>query len=385
MTLLRGISFLALSSALLALGACDPFARLPVEAVTERATGGMALVFRTEPGGIFRFHPVATDGARIYSGSEDNILMALDMSSGGVVWRVDGGPDDLIGAASYGDGRVYTASRFARGWDAATGTKLWETDLLSSARNHLGYAADGMYFIGTDTSVFAFEGTSGMLRWRTSVGTDWAYDGRVRSISGDDTHLYVCAGEPLAANAFRIRGHIIAIDKATGTITWRHVMAYETNYNFCMGPPTIADDLIVVGDAGGNNFVAVDRATGAFRWRSAGNPEWVGPYASPVAFGDTLYAASNDKRVLALERGTGRILWTARMAGSAWHAIRCGSVVLATDLGLNVLHPATGQVMASNIQMQHGRDDLVTSPVLVRGEYAWAMGNGRFYKWRCPA
>ncbi len=375
---------LALVPLLFAFGACDPFARHPTEAVTPTATGGMELVFRTEPGGLYRFHPVATDGARIYAGTEDNTLIALDMSSGATAWRVQGGEDDPIGAATYDDGRVYTASRVARGWDAASGAKRWEVALGSSARDHHGYAADGMYYIGTDTSVFALEGATGAIRWRVSIGREWMYDGRVRSIAGDDELLYVCAGEPLAANAYRIRGHIIAIERSTGDIRWRHVMAYETNYNFCMGPPTIAGDLIVVGDAGGNNFVAVSRETGAFRWRHAGDSQWVGPYAAPVAFGDTLYAASNDKRIMALERATGRAIWTSELGGSAWHATRCGRVVLATNLSLHVLNPRTGAVVARPMQQQFAGDDIVTSPILVRNGFAYAMGNGRFYKWRCP-
>jgi len=176
----------------------------------------------------------------------------------------------------------------------------------------------------------------------------------------------------------------VAMERATGAIRWRHVMSYETTYNFCMGEPTITSDLIVVGDAGGNNFVAVDRATGEFRWRIMGDPTWVGPYASPVAFGDTLFAASNDKRILALDRTTGRILWTTELDGSAWYATRCGRVLLASNLSMWVLDPRTGRVLGRDLQLGYGRDDIVSSRFLVRGPHAYAVGNGRFYKWRCP-
>ncbi len=375
-------SFLLLC--LLPLAACDLFSRAPLGADDAAQSGGVQLVFRTEPGGLFRFHRLTTGGNRIYAATEDNLLLALDMATGGVAWRVDGGNEELLGEATYGDGRVFTAAKFARGWDAATGAPLWQTDLQSNAFRHIGHAADGMFYIGTDTSVFALEGATGAIRWRTSVGADWAYDGRVRSIAGDGELLYVCAGEPLASNAFQIRGHIVALDAATGAIRWRHVMAYETNYNFCMGEPTVAGDLVVVGDAGGNNFVAVDRATGEFRWRSAGDPEWVGPYASPEAFGDTLYAASNDKRIVALDRATGRTLWTTETDGSAWYATRCGRVVLASDMSMWVLDPQTGKILGSHVQIAYSRDDLITSRFLVRNNYAYAVGNGRFYKWRCP-
>jgi len=369
---------------LVPLAACELASFPPLGAERPPQTGGVQLVFRTEPGGLFRFHRLTEGGNRIYASTEDNVLVALDMTSGGVAWRVDGGDEDILGEATYGDGRVYTAAKFARGWDAATGAQLWQVDLQGNAHRHIGHAADGAFYIGTDTSVFAIDGATGAIRWRTSLAVGWAYDGRVRSIAGEGGILYVCAGEPLAANAFQIRGHIVALDAATGAIRWRHIMSYETTFNFCLGEPTIAEDLVIVGDAGGNNLVAVDRATGAFRWRVAGDSEWVGPYASPVAFGDTLYAASNDKRILALDRSTGRILWATETDGSAWYATRCGRVVLASDMSMWVLNAQTGSILGSNLQLEYSRDDLITSRFLIRDNHAYAVGNGRFYKWRCP-
>lgn len=368
----------------LALAACDPFSGSPFSSGAPAHAGGLQLVFRTEPGDLFRFHRLTTDGARLFTATESNSVLALDMRSGEVAWRVTGEGEDLLGEAIFGDGRVYAAARSVRAWDATTGAPLWQTTLNSNAHRHLGHAADGMFYIGSDTSVFALDGATGAIRWRTGIGADWAYGGRVRSVAGDADALYVCAGEPLASNGWRTRGHIIALDRQTGAIKWRHVMVYETQYNFCLGEPTVAGDLVIVGDAGGNNFVAVDRRTGEFRWRHAGDPEWVGPYASPVAVGDTLYAASNDRTLLAFERTTGRILWRAQTDGSAWYATRCGRVVLATDMSLWVLDARDGRVLGKNVQLEYSREDLLTSRILVHDGYAFAVGSGRFYKWRCP-
>ena len=376
---------IVLGATLLAITACDPFAPAPTGSGATNPSGQMELILRTEPGDFFRLHRLSTDGVRVFTGSEDNTVLAIDATTGQVVWRVAGVGDDLLGETTAGGDRVYTAGQSARAWQAATGELLWKTELNASARLHLGYVADDVYFIGTDTVVYALDGATGAVRWRTGIGADWAYDGRVRSISGAGDVLYVCASEPLTANGWKTRGHIIALDRATGAIRWRHVMSYENTFSFCLGEPTVAGDVVVVGDAGGNNFVAVDRETGAFRWRHAGDPEWVGPYTSPVASGDTLFAASNDRRILALDRATGGVLWQMETGGSAWHVTPCGKVLLASDMSVWVLDPRTGRVLTRDVQLQYGRGDLVSSRFLVHGGYAFAVGNRRFYKWRCPS
>lgn len=373
-----------LAVALLSVAACDLFERAPLGAGAPSTDGGVQLMLRTEPGDLFRFHRLSTDGARIFSSSESNTVVAVDMNSGAIAWRVSSGERSLLGEATYADGRVYAAADSARAWDAATGRLLWTTPLTGTANRHIGYAAGGLFFIGTDTSVFALDGASGAIRWRVGTGPDWTFSGRVRSVGGTGEEIYVCASEPLASNGWRTRGHVLALDVATGALKWRHTMFYEGEYNFCLGEPTVANDLVVVGDAGGNNVVAVDRMTGALRWRRAGSFEWVGPFASPEAFGDTLYAASNDRRILALDRESGRVLWQAEADGSALHAIRCGKIVLASDLSLYVLEPRSGRLLAKNVQLEYGGADVVSSRILVRDGYAYAFGGTRFYKWRCP-
>lgn len=374
----------ALGVVLFATAACDPFAPAPTGSGAQATPGMVQLVLRTQPGDIFRFHRLSTDGVRVFTGSEENGVLAIDAMTGEVVWRVTGVGEDFLGEPIVGGARVFAAGQWARAWRATTGELLWEYELNASARLHLGYVADDVFFIGTDTVVYALDGATGAVRWRTGIGADWAYDGRVRSIAGAGDALYVCAGEPVTSNGWQTRGHIIALDRTTGAIRWRHVMSYENSYSFCLGEPTVAGDVVVVGDAGGNNFVAVDRATGAFRWRHAGDPEWVGPYVSPVASGDTLFAASNDKRVLALERSSGRVLWEMATDGSAWHVTPCGKVLLASDMSLWVLDSPTGRVLGKNVQLNYGRGDLLSSRFLVHAGYAYAVGGGRFYKWRCP-
>jgi outer membrane protein assembly factor BamB len=372
-----------LACAVVSLAACDLHERAPLGADAPRSDGGLQLVLRTEPGGVFRFHRLTTDGARIFSSSEDNTVTAVDMNSGAVAWRVTG-TEALLGEATYADGRVYAAADSARAWDAATGALLWTTPLAGTAHRHFGHAADGKFYVGTDTSIYAIDGATGAIRWRTSTGSGWAFSGRVRSVAGTSEALYVCASEPLATNGWRTRGHILALDPTSGAIKWRHTMFYETQYNFCLGEPRVANNLVIVGDAGGNNIVAVDRETGELRWRHAGAPEWVGPFAAPEVRGDTLYSASNDRLILALDRASGRVIWQAETDGGAWHAIRCGKVVIAIDLSLWVLSSRDGRVLAKNLQLEYGGADVVSSRILVRDGYAYAFGGSRFYKWRCP-
>ena len=378
------VSVAALASSLL-LSGCEVFPP-PFGPEPTSSTAGVELVYRVEFDGYVGLQRLSTDGLRIFTATSGSGVSAVSSATGELVWRVNAHVGDPIGEASYDNGRVFAAGSTARAWNAVSGVQLWETPLAStrSAWGHIGHAADGMYYIGTDSTLFALNGATGAVQWRVSLGDGWAYSGRIRSVSGAGDALFVCTGEPLAANGYRTRGHIVAVDRTSGVIRWRHIMEYETNWNFCMGEPTISGDLVIVGDAGGNNYVAVDRASGAFRWRMAGDPDWVGPYHAPEAVGDTLFGASADEYVTAMNRLTGAVLWRTNVGGSVWHVARCGKVLLSQAYSIDVLDPKTGAVLAPSISIAYSRDDLIASRILIHNNFAYAVGNGRFYKWRCP-
>lgn len=367
-----------------ALTACDAFTPSPLGVSPNSPNGGVTLAYRTFHEASFGFQRLSTDGTRVFASDGNGGIIAIDMATGASVWTVRRESASELGEVALDGARVYTASDSARGWDAATGTLLWTRKLSSWASGNIGYAGEGQYYIGTDSTIFALDGATGEILWRKGVSDGWAYSGRVRSIAGDATTLYACVGEPLEWNGWRTRGHVVALDRATGEIRWRHVMAYETSFNFCIGEPTLAGDLVIVSDAGGNNYVALERSTGTLRWRHRGELGWIGPHSSPVAVGETLYAASGDQNIIALDRASGRVIWKSQTLSSAQAAARCGSVVLANAFTLWVFDARDGRELGREISMQISRDEIMASRFLVHDGYAYIVGLQRFYKWRCP-
>jgi outer membrane protein assembly factor BamB len=312
-------------------------------------------------------------------------LEGFDRSTGAAVWHVDAEDQQIFGAPVLIDGRVLSAGTKLWAFSAMTGAELWRVDLDRRADGHVSAASDGRLFVGTDSTVLAFDAATGALLWRTGIGDAWEFDGRVRGISVRDETLYVCAQEPLYWNGYRSRGNVLAINARTGAILWRYLMFFETEYNYCSVEPLVTDDLVVLGDAGGNNIVAVRRETGEFLWRFEGDPGWVGPWDTPSAIGDSvLVASSNDRHVTAFELATGRRLWRTELTGSVWASAPCGRILLAQHFNLSVLDPRDGRILATRVQQVWNADDVIHSRFLVEGDTAFVFGREMMLKLLCP-
>lgn len=111
--------------------------------------------------------------------------------------------------------------------------------------------------------------------------------------------------------AFRRRGHVYALDAATGKVRWERELARELGAKMpewgFSSSPFVAGDLVILnlGSAG----VGLDKKTGATIWKSG--PTAAG-YATPVPFtfqGRELIALFVAQELLALQPQTGTVAW----------------------------------------------------------------------------
>lgn len=376
----RGL--VAVTLAFVAAGCLPDAPSGPPAAATK--TGGLALIYRVPVSvnvGLVR--PVANH-ERVIAHSNRR-LEGLDRATGAAVWQVDAEDQEVFGAPVLHDGRVLSAGTKIWAFSALTGERLWRVDVDRRADGHTAAASEGRFFVGTDSSVLAFDAATGALVWRTGIGDAWEFDGRVRGVAVKGDAVYVCAQEPLFWNGYRSRGNVVALNAQTGAILWRYLMFFETEYNFCSAEPLVTEQLVVVGDAGGNNIVAIQRATGEFLWRFEGDQGWVGPWDTPALIGDSvLTASSNDRHVTAFELATGRRLWRTQLGGSVWAAAPCGRVVLAHHFDLAVLSQRDGTILARHVQSAWNTDDVLHSRFLVEGDTAFVFGRGMMLKLLCP-
>jgi outer membrane protein assembly factor BamB len=131
---------------------------------------------------FFTSSPAVANG-KVYFGSGDRNIYAVDADSGKLSWKfatsevVHGSPAVVVNVVYIGgfDSRLYAL-------DSDSGKKKWvfQAGLDPVRHNQVGFQAspcvvDGMVYIGCrDAHIYAIDATSGAKKWGYSTGTAWA-------------------------------------------------------------------------------------------------------------------------------------------------------------------------------------------------------------------
>jgi outer membrane protein assembly factor BamB len=151
-----------------------------------------------------------SDGERVFVGSRDNHVYALDQSSGKEQWRV------------------------------ATGDMLTATPALS----------------GDKVVIASFDGTIRALN-RGNGEQVWSYDARL-PISGD---VAISGNRVLAGSRTY---DLLALDLDSGKKVWSHYYWFS----WIESPPMVRENTVYTGSSDATGIFALDLSTGARRWRA---------------------------------------------------------------------------------------------------------------------
>ena len=214
-------------------------------------------------------------GGRLYVGSQNGTVYAMDPKSGCVIWTftANGG---VRASVSIGDGRAFFSDQkgFAYALDAATGKQIW----VRKVDDHP------------------------LIRL---TGSPALFDGRLYV----PTSSYEEAGKSPTYACCTFRGSVVALDAKSGDVVWR---AY-----------TIAEAARVLGK----------RADGGESWGPAGGAIWSAPTidrkrgALYVGVGNTYAGAATQpatNAVAAFDLKTGRLLWAKQVAAPDIFGCRVG-------------------------------------------------------------
>ena len=286
--------------------------------------GGVKWQVRT--GGAVRSSPAVTD-TRIFVGSGDGNLYALDRTNGRIVWRFDAGgavdaspavANGLVVAATLG-GRIFAVDESSGRprWSLQTGPALpantspaggW--DLWASSPVIVG---SSVVIGAADGGVYSLDLASGKQQWRSQT------NGRIRATPSVHDGLVVVGSWG---------GRVYALDLHTGRERWVHRTEGDTldskKFGFdrraVQSSAAIASQSVYVGSRDGAIY-ALEEATGKRRWRVSHRGSWV--IGSPAVHGRKVFVGSSDGHFIqALEPGTGREIWN----------LPTGSNVLASPL-----------------------------------------------------
>jgi eukaryotic-like serine/threonine-protein kinase len=232
-------------------------------------------------------------GGRLYLGTHDGHLVALDPARGARLWDFAAG-DSVLAAPAVAGGRVYFGSfdGKVRALDAADGRLVWERETGGAVVSTPAVAGDRLIVGNRAYDLLALDARSGETVWKRYVWFSWVES----SATIRDGVAYVGSSDAAALFAF---------DVATGRRLWASDV-----YGWAWGQPAVTGDRVFVGTASRHGYlaghrggvVAVERASGRPVWRYAVEPPPSGAFGfpgSPAVGAGRVFLGGLDGRVYA--------------------------------------------------------------------------------------
>lgn len=328
----------------------------------QQGVAGGALPNDLEPAWTFEVaegteSTAAIAGGRVYVPSLAGKLYALAFADGQLLWTYDAAGEEVKSSPLVHEGTVYFGDEYGRfhAVDAETGKGRWkiEVDGPISGSANLG---DGCILFGSyDDFIYCVAPADGAVVWKVETqgyvhGSPAFTGGKVISSGCDGflrlvdvktgaTDVEVQVGSYVAASPavrdatayFGTFGNVVvAVSLKDAKVLWSYDPP-DRDFPFYSSAAVTAD-LVVVG--GRDKLVhALDRATGKAVWtHTAGGKV----DASPVVAGDRVYVADAAGVVAALSLADGSVTWQYETGSgfTASPAIAAGRLVIGTDDGV---------------------------------------------------
>jgi len=202
------------------------------------------------------------------------------------------------------DGKVYVGSSDERLYalDAATGAVAWVFKSGGMIHSRPAVAGNTLVFGSWDGAVYALDAVSGKQLWRYQTDTE----------QKTSTHLGVQAGPLIDGDTVFIGSrdaHFYALDLATGRMKWR----YDGRGSWIVSNAVADGERVYFGTSDTNVLVALDKRTGQVKYE---HDTKVWTYATPVLADNAVIGASMRGELFALDAASGKPLWSWRTAES---------------------------------------------------------------------
>lgn len=285
--------------------------------------------------------PIVVDG-RVYSVNSNGDVLALDISSGAVIWeeyiaQLEG---EDVGLA-YDSGHLYLASYDGALYavDAMNGQVLWRYDTRSTINSSPTVLATTL-FVGTwSGQLVAINAETGLLKWSFEAGEIFSSD-----VAADYNAVYAVSRKGILYSVEASSGQeiwrvdigdtgngrtpvlfdgnlyisspsqVLAIDTSTGRVLWTQSLRGL----FSVNSVSVDEYLVYVSIPQEYEIVGLDLKNGEIRWRT----EMLGPPASrgPVITSRYLFTRMNVgsvDAVVALDKFSGTLLWQQTLTSSS--------------------------------------------------------------------
>lgn len=245
---------------------------------------------------------VALEDEKLYVGTQDRDIRALDAETGLTVWEFDLRGEVESDQAVYGTPAISDGIAYVGSYDGTLyalnltdGNDVWVKQGVGDGGPIVGGPAvgDGLVVVGSsDGALYAFDAADGSFLWTFHTGNSiWATpvvtDGRIFFGSMDHS-VY----------ALDLDGQLIWEFSTAGAVT---------------AEPLVKDGRVYIGSFS-SDFYALDAETGQQVWKFPDANNWY--WSRAVANGDTLFVGSTDGNLYALDSSSGRVRWVFPTDGS---------------------------------------------------------------------
>ncbi|MBK6466941.1 MAG: PQQ-like beta-propeller repeat protein [Rhodobacter sp.] len=304
--------------------------------------------------------PKAVWAANVGAGnSRRNRVAAAPAVAGGRVFTMDAG--SLVTAVSTG------------------GAVLWQADLTAAfdkggGVSGGGLAADGNRVYATTAygEVVALDAGTGAVVWRQRV------DAPVTGAPALDAGVIYVTGRD---------GSAWAIDAANGKVKWQVFGAPGTSGWLGSSAPTVGDRVVYFPSSTGDLMAVLKVGGGTAVWHSSAAGKRLGrAYAfsfditgDAALVGKTIYAGTGAGRTVALEAGSGQLIWGVNEGAMGPYAIAGGALFMVNDEARLVrLDAASGDIVWS-VEMPYFEAEKVKKRKAITAHYGPVLAGGRLW------
>lgn len=254
--------------------------------------------------------PVVGGGMLVAVGT-DGVVTALDAQTGARRWTYRMDIDDKLessafgGGASYAAGRVYATNGVGDvvAIDASNGTEIWKVKPAGPLRGSPTIAFNAVFVMTQDNQIIALNAADGSPLWQeTGASAQAGVFGVASPAAGQGT---VIAGYS--------SGELVAYRYENGRVLWSDALA-RTSISTEVGALTDIDADPII-DSGrvyalgqGGRMAAYELITGQRIWEIR-----VAGISTPAIAGEWIFALTDDARLLAIARSTGKIRWISQL------------------------------------------------------------------------
>ncbi|MBA4165286.1 MAG: pyrrolo-quinoline quinone [Erythrobacter sp.] len=254
--------------------------------------------------------PVVSDGRLVAVGT-DGVINCFDAKSGARLWNhrmnIEGKLVDsnFGGGASVADGKVYATNGVGEvvALDAATGDMKWKVQPAGPLRGSPTIAFGQVFVMTQDNQIIALDAGTGELVWQeVASATQAGVFGVAAPAAGQGT---VIAGYS--------SGELSAYRYENGRTLWADALA-RTSISTEVGALTDIDADPII-DSGrvyalgqGGRMAAYDLLTGQRIWELN-----LAGISTPAIAGEWIFTLTDDARLLAIARSTGKVRWLTQM------------------------------------------------------------------------